>query len=54
MVKERLDRKASTATGYCWLVWEKDMQTKAQLMWIPPCRKTLERDDDYQFPKAVA
>ena len=23
MVKGRLDRKASTATGYGWLVWEK-------------------------------
>jgi hypothetical protein len=24
MIKGRLDRRASTATGYAWLVWEKD------------------------------
>ena len=24
MVKGRIDKKASTATGYAWLVWEKD------------------------------
>jgi len=53
MVKGRLDKKASTATGYCWLVWEKDLQAKSQLVWIPPCRKALERSDDYQLPKAV-
>ncbi len=48
MVKGRLDRRASTATGYCWLVWRKE-QVKAQtdLLWIPPCRKQLERDEDY-------
>jgi hypothetical protein len=54
MVKGRIDRKASTATGYCWLVWEKNLRMKSQLVWIPPCRKALERDDDYQLPKAVA
>jgi hypothetical protein len=27
MIKKRIDRKASTPTGYCWLVWEKDLQT---------------------------
>lgn len=54
MVKGRLDRKASTATGYCWLVWEKNVQAKSQLVWIPPCRKLLENDDDYQLPKTAA
>jgi hypothetical protein len=24
MVKRRIDKKASTATGYAWLVWQKD------------------------------
>ncbi len=50
MVKGRLDKKASTATGYCWLVWEKDAQTSSQLVWVPPCRKSLERETDYQIP----
>jgi hypothetical protein len=48
MVQGRLDRKASTATGYAWLVWEKDtVSTATQFLWIPPCRKQLERDTDY-------
>lgn len=48
MVKGRLDRKASTATGYGWVVWEKNKRTKdCSLRWIPPCRKSLERDIDY-------
>jgi len=51
MVKGRLDKKASTATGYCWLVWEKYFRTKPQLVWVPPCRKSLEREMDYQTPK---
>lgn len=49
MVKGRVDKKASTATGYAWLVWEKDRLGKtSELFWIPPCRKALERADDYQ------
>jgi len=54
MVRGRLDRKASTATGYAWLVWEKrDRQycsTSSRLFWIPPCRKKLEREGDYENP----
>lgn len=49
MVKGRIDKKASTATGYAWLVWQKDQMGKGcELVWIPACRKSLERDDDYQ------
>jgi hypothetical protein len=47
MVKGRLDRKATTATGYAWLVWEKGAGGLPRLMWIPPCRKDLERLSDY-------
>jgi hypothetical protein len=49
MVKGRLDKKASTATGYAWFVWQfKDkIQPQPQIVWIPPCRKMLEKDDDY-------
>ena len=50
MVKGRLDRKASTATGYCWLVWEKKKRSAPRLIWVPPCRKSLERDGDYDMP----
>jgi hypothetical protein len=47
MVRGRLDRRASTATGYAWLVWEKQPVVAPRLMWVPPCRKALERDSDY-------
>ncbi|MET4283578.1 SAM-dependent methyltransferase [Bradyrhizobium sp. LA6.12] len=48
MVKGRVDRTASTATGYAWLVWSKEIRTEnPALVWIPPCRKALERDSDY-------
>ncbi|MET4323276.1 hypothetical protein ABIB90_002348 [Bradyrhizobium sp. JR4.1] len=48
MVKGRLDAKASTATGYAWIVWEKQAAEAPRLMWVPPCRKKLERPGDYQ------
>lgn len=47
MVKGRLDSKATTATGYAWLVWEKPATTMPRLMWVPPCRRRLERPSDY-------
>jgi hypothetical protein len=48
MVKGRIDKKASTATGYAWVVWNKKLQgSKTELVWIPPTRKALERDGDY-------
>lgn len=49
MVRGRLDAKASTATGYAWFVWEKDGCGAAgtRLVWIPPCRRELERAGDY-------
>lgn len=52
MVKGRLDRTASTATGYGWVLWDKkcvDQGTK--LEWIPPSRKMMERDSDYGVSK---
>lgn len=47
MVKGRLDEKASTATGYAWLVWEHGVIDHPRLIWIPPCRRTLEKPNDY-------
>jgi hypothetical protein len=48
MVRGRLDSKATTATGYAWLVWQKGQIISPRLMWVPPCRKALERKNDYQ------
>lgn len=50
MVKGRLDKKASTATGYAWFVWLNDDVSATELVWIPPCRKALEREGDYEMP----
>lgn len=46
MVKGRLDRAASTATSYAWIVWARG-HTDTRLRWIPPCRKALDRDSDW-------
>jgi hypothetical protein len=56
MVKGRCDPKASTATSYCWLIWAKRIpQSTPNFFWIPPCRRELERDGDYQddFPPFI-
>jgi hypothetical protein len=47
MVKGRLTADGSTATAYCWLVWMRDVPG-TKLVWIPPCRKQLERAEDYR------
>ena len=52
MVKGRLDRTASTATGYCWLIWYKENELPPNLVWIPPCRKQLEYPSDYPSVQA--
>jgi hypothetical protein len=54
MVKGRLDMKATTATGYAWFVWEKSIATEPRLMWIPPCRRSLERVGDYELSASRA
>lgn len=47
MVRGRVDQKASTATGYAWFVWRKESDAPPRLAWIPPCRRHLERAEDY-------
>jgi hypothetical protein len=49
MVKGRLDRKASTATAYAWVVFLHG-QTDTRWRHIPPCRKALDRDEDWPAP----
>lgn len=45
MHKGKLSPKGSTATAYAWLVWMGGNQTRFD--WIAPCRKRLERAEDY-------
>lgn len=48
MLKGRVDRKATTATSYAWIVWSRSrFESRTEMVWIPPCRARLERDDDY-------
>lgn len=53
MVKGRVDRAAASATSYAWLVWRCGDRRETKLVWIPPCRKRLERDDDYTTQNTV-
>lgn len=39
--------KPTTATSYCWLVFDKDDQGVGRVHRIPPCRKLLTRPGDY-------
>ena len=49
MHKSKLSAKGSTATAYCWLVWDmpRTVTGVTRFHWIPPCRKRLERPGDY-------
>lgn len=53
MVKGRLDRTASTATSYAWIIWSR-ANTDTRLRWIPPCRKALERASDWPADEVAA
>jgi hypothetical protein len=48
MVEGRVDEKASSATAYCWVVWEKPGAGITTFDWIAPCRKAFERAGDYR------
>lgn len=51
MHKGKLSAKGSTATAYCWLIWRNnDWTGRTRFDWIAPCRKRLERADDYPVP----
>lgn len=47
MHKGKLSATGSTATAYCWLVWDKSVAQPCRFDWIPPCRKRLEKAEDY-------
>lgn len=60
ILRGRLNKKASSATAYCWIVWRKgqlhpDLQRgqRTVFQWIPPCRAKLERVTDYSLGGAI-
>jgi type I restriction-modification system DNA methylase subunit len=47
--KGKLSPKGSTATAYCWMVWNVKHYTRdTRYVWIPPCRAKLEHPKDYR------
>ncbi|MCG8595636.1 MAG: SAM-dependent DNA methyltransferase [Kiloniellales bacterium] len=46
--KGRLSEKGSTATAYCWVVWDRHHAGPTRFRWIAPCRKRLEKRSDYR------
>lgn len=50
MVRGRLDKNISSATAYCWIIWDKSaLKDLTQFVWIPKCRKLLEKPSDYEI-----
>lgn len=47
MHKGKLSAKGSTATAYCWIIWDQRAPRPTEFGWIPPCRKRLEQKGDY-------
>ncbi len=43
----RTRRKPSTATSYGWFVWVLNSPGPTRLIWIPPCRRQMQRPGDY-------
>jgi hypothetical protein len=46
MVKGKVDEDASSATAYCWMIWNR-LPSPTRMQWIPPCRSKLEKPGDY-------
>ena len=46
MHRGKLSEHGSTATAYCWLIWQMGAHG-TRFDWIAPCRKRLERPGDY-------
>lgn len=47
MNRGRMEANMTTATAYCWIVWTAGWSGRTEFHWIAPCRKRLERADDY-------
>jgi len=48
LVKGRLSQSVSTATSYAWYVWYAGGFNRTETIWIPPCRRQLEKGTDYR------
>lgn len=49
IIKGKMSKSATTATSYCWLLFSnKPSAPFPTFIWIPPCRKELEKEGDYE------
>lgn len=54
LVKNEVTSKSSSVTPYAWFVWGTDhVAEETKLIWIPPCKKILERESDYYNNEGV-
>ena len=54
MHRGKLSPNGSSATAYCWLVWDLAARRPGtRLHWIKPCRPRLERPEDYPAESAA-
>jgi predicted RNA methylase len=53
MHKGKLTATGSTATAYCWIVWDKRGADHTRLEWLGRCRRDLERPGDYPIAEAT-
>lgn len=47
MNRGKMEANMTTATAYCWIVWQRNWTARTEYHWISPCRKRLERAEDY-------
>lgn len=44
----KMEAGMTTATAYCWIIWQREWTGPTEYHWIAPCRKRLERAEDYR------
>lgn len=47
LVKNGVVSKANACVPYAWFVWDKRQGGRTDFVWLPPCKKALERPEDY-------
>jgi len=51
--KDKIVKNSGSTTLYCWMVWNQRKYSvwdnTTRLTWIPPCRKKLEKETDYEM-----
>lgn len=51
MMPGEVVRNSGSTVDYAWFVWIEGDYDETRLVWIPPCRKDLEKESDYERSK---